>query len=247
LYSILHRSAARYKNGELSWTRYSDRKSRLERFIIEPKKKPHIEAARIRKVVLGRLKAPVVEEFFNALEREGVGAITRGKLRSDLRLALKQAKRRIPERIGDYFEDVTIPTLGRKPRKPFDADQILSVINDPAKLADHRALVAFQFVTQCRPSEMFALTWPDLDLKSGLVKFEKAVRRTDDGFKVTAGTKTAQKGVRQVPLGVNLTQLLRTLKALATADGYGDGRVFTWQGKRDKRPKPLNKDRMRYA
>jgi integrase len=238
---------ARYKNGELSWTRYSDRKSRLERFIIEPKDKPQLEAARIRKVVLGKLKAQVVEEFFNALEREGVGAITRGKLRNDLRLALKQAKRRIPERVGDYFEDVHVPTLARKPRKLFDAEQILRVINDPAKPANHRALVAFQFVTQCRPSEMFALTWPDVDLKNGLVTFDKAVRRTDDGFKVTPGSKTAQKGVRQVPLGANLRQLLRTLKAVATANGDADGPVFTWQGKRDRRPKPLNKDRMRYA
>lgn len=164
-----------------------------------------------------------------------------------MRLALKQAKRRIPERVGDYFEDVHVPTLARKPRKLFDAEQILKVINDPAKPANHRALVAFQFVTQCRPSEMFALTFPDLDLKNGLVTFEKAVRRTDAGFKVTAGTKTAQKGVRQVPLGANLTQLLRALKAVATANGYGDGPVFTWQGKRDKRAKPLNKDRMRYA
>jgi integrase len=89
--------------------------------------------------------------------------------------------------------------------------------------------------------------WSDLDLKNGLVMFEKAMRRTDDGFKVTAGTKTAQKGVRQVPLGANPTQLLRTLKAVATANGYGEGPVFTWQGKRDKHPKRLNNDRMRYA
>jgi hypothetical protein len=87
----------------------------------------------------------------------------------------------------------------------------------------------------------------DLDLKNGLVMFDKAVRRTGEGFKITAGTKTAQKGVRQVPLGANLTQLLCTLKAVATANGYGEGPVFTWQGKRDKHPKRLNNDRMRYA
>jgi integrase len=238
---------ARYKNGELSWTRYKDRKSRLDRFLIEPMEKPHLEAARIRKVVLGKLKPQIVEEYFNALEREGISAITRGKLRNDLRLALRQAKRRIPERVADYFEDVSIPTLARKPRELFDVDQILKVINDPSKPVNHRTLVAFQFITQCRPSEMFALTWFDVDLKNGLVTFAKAVRRTQDGFRVTAGTKTAQKGVRQVPLGGNLTQLLRTLKAVATAKGNGDGPVFTWQGKRDKKPKPLNKDRMRYA
>ena len=239
---------SRYRNGELSWTRCADRKSRIHRFILAPAPVLlHLAKARIRKVALGKLTPAIMEEFFRALEGDSVGAITRDKLRNDLRLALRLAKRRIPSRIDDYFEDVRVTKPPRQPRSLFGIDQVLTAINNQAKPLFARALVSFELTVQCRPSEMFALRWSDVDLEAGTVRFGKAMRRTAAGYEVTNGTKTGERGVRMVPLGSTLTQTLRSLQLAATSqENDEDGYIFTWQGKRGP-AKPLNKDRLRYA
>jgi integrase len=57
-------------------------------------------------------------------------------------------------------------------------------------LIEDRALIAFLFTIQCRPSELFALTWDDIDLRSGTVSFNKATRLTaKNKGEVTGGSK----------------------------------------------------------
>lgn len=231
---------ASYNSGELSWQRLFNRRSRIRRFIVDPEHR-ELQAARIRRVVMQDLTPGVVEEFFETLKLLGISAANRNGLFYDLRLALRQAKRRIPSPVGDYFEELRIVPEQRKPKRLFLEADIFAAISDPGKPLEARLLAAFILITQCRPSEQFALQWQDVDLANKTVRIEKAVRLTHRGYKVSAGTKTGDKGERSLPLGAALFAMLRELRKERMASGSIQDHVFLWRGK------PLNKDRCRYA
>jgi integrase len=231
---------ASYNADELSWQRLCNRRSRIRRFILDPEDRD-LQAARIRRVVMQDLTPDVVEEFFETLKLAGVSAANRNGLIYDLRLALRQAKRRIPSPVADYFEEVRIVKEQRKPKRLFLEADIFAAISDPSKPLEARLLAGFILITQCRPSEQFALQWQDVDLANKTVRIEKAVRFTHKGFKVKVGTKTGEKGERTLPLGEALFNMLRELRKERMASGSIEDHVFLWRGK------PLNKDRCRYA
>jgi integrase len=90
-----------------------------------------------------------------------------------------------------------------------------------------RCLVAFQFFMMCRPSEMWALTWEDVDLKSGRVLLNKAMRAVSGGFAVSSGSKIGPRGDRSAEMGETLTGLLRALRKAAMASSGQSNHVFT--------------------
>lgn len=236
-HTFLPYEEARYDNGDLSWQRFYNRKSRLTRFVIKPED-PKIEDTKLRRAAIGKLRPAHVEDFMRVLETQGISAYNRDGLYNDIRLVLTHAKRLIPDRVDDYFEDLRRPKIVRKKPKVYDDDTLWNTINNPALSVEDRLFVAFLFIMQCRPSEMFALTWSDI--ADGQVTFRKAVRRVRDGFAVTDGTKTGEAGVRTLPLGQTLTHMLRTVQKARMASGKPSDWVFHLAGKQ------LNKDRMRY-
>jgi integrase len=95
--------------------------------------------------------------------------------------------------------------------------------------------VGFLFMVQCRPSEMFALQWSDIDLKNGIVSINKATRQVDKNkYAVTPGSKVQKKGeiaddvgIRKVKLPVLLFTLLRELQQFRKDMGKTSPWVFT--------------------
>jgi uncharacterized protein YeeX (DUF496 family) len=235
--SFIPYEEARCKNGDLSWNRLCDRKSRLKRFLIEPKDEK-IAATRIRKTALSKLRPLHVEEFMRTLEMQEVSAYIRDGLYIDLRLALSNARRDIPERVDDYFAEIRRPTIRRKKPKIYDDQTIWDAIENPAFPLEDRLFVAFPFIMQCRPSEMFALTWSDI--QDGQITFQKATRKVQGGYAITEGTKTGDKGIRTLPLGETLTQMLREVQKARMASGKATDWVF------HHNRRSLNKDRLRY-
>lgn len=157
-----------------------------------------------------------------------------------MRVALRLCKRLLPDSYDEYFEDVKTPQIIRKRPVVWEDELILSVIADETKPLEDRMFVAFLFVTQCRPSEMFALTWSDIDMRNGSVCFHKVVRKERGGFFVREGTKTGERGARTIPLGEVLCDMLRTVQKARMTSNEASEYVFLYDGYR------LDKNRCRY-
>lgn len=231
---------ARFNARELSWQRLCNRRSRLRRFLLEAQH-PKVASTHIRKVSLAQLKPQHLEDYFNALLLAGVSAGNRNALLADLRLALAPVRRRVPNAYEDYFENLRPAQQQARPQRRFNASVVLDAVTNESLPVGPRALVGFIFMTLCRPSEMFALEWSDIDLRDGTVRIDKAVRFTPNGYAVDGGTKTGSKGNRTRPLNATLLALLRSLKKSQLQSGTFGGRVFLWKGR------PLTKERTRYA
>jgi integrase len=119
----------------------------------------------------------------------------------------------------------------------FDVETILERIQDESKSVESRAIVAFLFMTLCRPSEAFALTkHDDIDWHIGRIHFRKAMRRTDVGYAVLSGTKTGTRGERSPIIPTALLELLKQLHEKGSPSPY----LFT-----NKAGLPLNNWRWR--
>jgi integrase len=228
----------RIDDKEISYGYGSYSISLLERFLTKPDKKdaPNVYAARIRKVRLGLLTPTMTNEYFAALKADNVPAEATHRIKQQIAGALKLVKDRLGYPIVTYFEDCKLPTIVTNKKRPvYDHEQVFAICRDGSKLIEDRALIGFLFMMQCRPSELFALTWDDIDLKNGIVSFNKATRQTaKNKYEVTAGSK-AQKtgqvsddvGIRDVKMPVLLFSLLRELKKFRSDMGKTTPWAFT--------------------
>jgi integrase len=166
----------------------------------------------------------------------------RNMVRQDLMLALRKAKRRLPFPVTEYFLDIAVARVEMKPKRLFNADDLLDRIGEESRPLEARAIVAFEFIMNCRPNEMFALTWSDIDWKTEQVTICKAVQRDQHGFKVKDSTKTGRKGDRVLPLGPILAPLLRQVQKARMANGTASDYVFCQPDGR-----PYEKDSFAYA
>lgn len=199
--------------GEYSWQHYTDRKWRLEKWLLEPQDEA-IKKMALRKVRLGGLRPDHIKDFFHTLLILKVAGENRRKLKDDLRVALQDVKKRIPEPWQTYFEDLKklIPATQRTfaQRQTFDPRQVALAILDESKPLRDRALVGFAAAAMRRPSEVFALKWKDIDWERGQVPIEKRTVKTKDGMAVREGTKN--KEVSVIGIGGGILNLLARLK-----------------------------------
>ncbi len=228
---------ARHKTGSLSWGRYQERKSRLSRFVLQ-----HPKGKQLCNVSLAHLTPELLEQFFDELLKDSVTPNRRNMVRQDLMLAIRKAKRRLPFPVSEYFLDIPVQREERKPKKLFDADDVLDRIGDESRPLQSRAVVAFEFIMNCRPNEMFALTWSDIDWRTEQVMIFKAVQRAQHGFTIKDSTKIGRKGDRVLPLGLILAPLLRQVQKARMKDGIASEYVFCQPDGR-----PYDKDSFKYA
>jgi integrase len=87
---------------------------------------------------------------------------------------------------------------------------------------------------------MWALQWKDIDLEKGVVHFYKAMRKSESSYNVSDGTKTGYKGVRTLPLGNTLLEMLTALRRPLEGQETASLRVFT-----GPRGEQINKDRFK--
>ncbi len=210
----------------LSWGYFVRRRRRLTQYLLSPTSEALI-AVKLREARIGYVTSEMMENFFRALEVCQASPEDRRSLKDDIATALKPIRRKLPEPLSEYFVGIKVPRIERKERLVFDAEMIFrSIIDDDKPLMD-RCLVAFQFFTMCRPSEMFALTWEDVDLKAGTALLNKAMRPVDGGFAVSSGSKIGAIGDRRFEMNPTLVGLLRSLRKGAMASRKPSKHVFT--------------------
>lgn len=180
--------------GQYSWAHFLGRKSRLERFIISPEDEK-LDSLAVRRVSLAALTPDHIKDLFHALTITGVKNEPRRKIKDDIRLALKECRKRIAHPWRDYFEDVSTPRVSKSfsQREIYDWRMVCQAILDETKPIRDRALVAFAIHTMRRPSEMFALTWKDINWESAEVIINKAVVQTHAGIGVKNSTKNGKE------------------------------------------------------
>lgn len=223
---------AQYNAAELSWGRFSERRSRLKRFVLE-----HDSGQQLCRTALANVTPELLERYFDRLLRAGLSANRRNMVRQDLMLALRKAKRRLPFPVSEYFTDIPQAREERKRKALFNPEDVLDRIYDDERDSEARLVVAFEFIMNCRPNEMFALTWTDIDWRAQTVSIYKAVQRDRTGFKINGATKTGRKGDRLLPLPELLIDLLRRTQRQRMAEGRSSEYVFC-----DKRGRPYDKD-----
>ena len=228
----------RYRSGELTWGRYQERKSRLKRFVLD---NPRGNALCAKP--LGKL---MPEDFEDFLQREllkaKVSANRRNMVRQDLMLAVRTAKRRLAMPVSEYFLD--IPRIDEEAalKKVFNAEDVLERIKNELMPLESRIVVAFEFIINCRPNEMWALLWSDIDWKTEQVTISKAFSKDEHGFKLRESTKTGRKGDRILPLGSLLADLMRRVQKARMKEGKASDYVFCQSDGR-----PYDKDTFKYA
>lgn len=214
----------RYEKGQLSATRLQARRSRFKRFLLERETAP---AIRLRLATLGTLTIASVEDFFYDLYMDPVVTPeTYNLLRQDFILAFKLARRRLPERCLEYCAEVPAQRVVRKTKLLFDSEQIEKAIRNEKYPLESRVPVAFEYIMNPRPSEMFALRWADIDFKNNTVRLDDAVVRGLTGYHVRAHTKNFERSDRTVPMPPELTHLFDRLKKQRLAKGMKSEFIF---------------------
>jgi len=108
----------------------------------------------------------------------------------------------------------------RTPPEPYSVDEVTALVAGLLKhWGGHAAnYVEFGFFSGCRPSELIALLWEDVDLIGGTVRIDKARVMAKDKDR----TKTAV--AREIELGPRALDILRRQRELT---GLKGGHVFT--------------------
>jgi len=153
---------------------------------------------------------PVVEAFRSylnqdmALSLKSCRNITDGTFRAMMRDARKHG---IGEK--DHFADLEWPRIASPKPDPFTADERDVILNHfKAKHGFYYPFVAILFGTGARPSEIIALRWGDVDIKSAVMSISKSRYRDTD-----SPTKTVASE-REITMGEPVVSALRLIKPL---------------------------------
>ena len=166
----------------------------------------------LKHVPLAALATRDLNDFRVSLLKSGLAVKTaRNIVDGSFRAMYRDARIEIEALQGkDPFIDIQWPRLPGKKPDPFTAEERDRIIewytrND----FFYFPLIAWQFHTGMRPSETFALTWPDIDLEGKTVSIHKS-----RVMGVTAATKTAHSD-RIIPLDEKLVSILKLLPSKA--------------------------------
>jgi integrase len=213
----------------LSWSRYRDRKSRMDSFLLSK------EAAQICATRIAELQPAQFAAYLKARSPQ-LSAYQYNKERQDLLLAVKglYGRTRTPVSEFEFFFRRFIPPREEvpQPKAICDPDALLDKLENDAYPLEYRALVAFEFVANCRPQDLMPFEWADVDWERGTFKLDKrvcAVKGANDktAYAVVRNTARAGKGtMRELPLGTFLGPLLHRLRLHRMKHGPASPYVF---------------------
>ena len=174
----------------------------------------------------------IQRRVYNAMTDAGLSPRTVRLVHSILHNALDYAVEKAHKLTRNPAAGATLPKKTRREMRPLSLDEartFLQVIaGTPAE-----ALLAMLLTTGLRPSEAFALKWPELDLEGAAVTVRTSLTRTKGGVWKISGTKTAN-AVRTIPLPSPTVFALRAHRArqlkrkMKLGDAWPDhGFVFT--------------------
>ncbi len=213
----------------LSWQRYSERKSRLAKFLEEP------ESSSLRNASLSRLHPTQFRSYLQG-QASRLSPYQFNKLRQDLLLALKGLLGRTSLPVSEfklYFpaKAAEVP----QPKHLPDGDELLDKLEDARYPIEYRTLVAFELVINCRPQDIFPLTWDDVDFDNGIVTLSKrlCVVKSPNGkskMDVRSNVSKHGKGAHRVlPMGSLLAPLMERLREHRRSQRVVTPFVFCWR------------------
>lgn len=208
--------------------RHGGRRTAKSNAEIERRARLHV-LPRIGGLTLDKVTARRLETFYAELAEAGLSSGTVRHIHSDMRQALKMAKR---DRWIDYnpADDVILPPMRRKRIQPPDLDLLRQIIeaadtkvrNEGTWPAVELALfVRLAAVTGARLSEVLALRYSDI--RNGVVSITRALEEFE-GRVTVKGTKT--ETYRSVPIPLEMVRLIdRHREAVAghLGDAPADG------------------------
>ncbi len=126
-------------------------------------------------------------------------------------------------------QGVKLPKLVKAAVMPFTQEEVKQIL-DVSRFDHYGIFYRFAVETGCRPGEILALQWSDVDYERRVVRITKTLSYVDGKMYVNP-TKT-KSGVRSIPLS---SRLVTDLKRLYVKTTDRDGYVFVNEG-----GKPIN-------
>jgi integrase len=164
---------------------------------------------------LAKLRRPHIETFYSDLLAAGVSAAMVRKVGVTLSISLNAA---VASRLIPYN-----PATGvRKPKAKKPEIQVLDLDQAARFLREARsdrlyALYVTALDSGCRPGELLALTWPDLDLTTGYVSLRRSLEDMDGKLRIK-DVKTA-KSRRRIKLAAQTLDALHEHRKAMLAEG----------------------------
>jgi integrase len=173
-------------------------------------------------VRLADLRGVQVQALYSAMERDGASPRLRQLAHAVLRRAMSQAVRwnLISANPCDAAER---PRVRRKEVSTLTPDEI-KVLLKTAKSHRLSALFVMAVGTGMRQGELFALTWPEIDLDAGVVNVQHTLEEIDGRFRLKEPKSAA--GRRRVDLPTFVVKALREHRKRMLAEGHVSGPVF---------------------
>lgn len=182
----------------------------------------HITPA-IGMMKLVELKRFHVEELYSTLAANGVSAAHQGKIGTTLTVALGSAQDREMIAVNPTAR-VKKPKALRAEICPLNADQV-AIFLKHASTDRLYPLYAALLDTGARPSELFALEWPDVDFERSSVVITKSLAIDGSGKLAVKDVKT-RKARRTITLASSTVEILAEHRKRMMTAGFAGRPVF---------------------
>jgi integrase len=171
---------------------------------------PHIGT-----IKLAKLEPVHVQQLYSTLAAAKVSAALQRKVGTTLSVALGEAVR-LNLRKDNPARNVRKPKAAKPDIQVLDPDQVAKFLDEASK-----DRLAAYYVTAldsgCRPGELFALTWPDVDFERGQISVTKSLEDIDGHLRVK-DVKT-KRGRRRIDLSPFCMTELNRHRARMLAEG----------------------------
>ncbi len=160
---------------------------------------------------------PYMEKKLSEIDRRTLQRMVNDEAKTVSPKTVKNAWGLVSASLTEYGIDtsgINLPTVPHRERPYLTATEVLqfckAVQGEPCEIPALLALCSL------RRSEIYALTWDDIDLKTNTISVRKATVKGEDGF-VTKNTTKTETSTRIVPIIV--PQLVAALKAYKPKSG----------------------------
>jgi integrase len=173
-------------------------------------------------IKLAKFNKAQVQALYATLATQGMSAAMQNKVAITLTVALHAAVRNdlLP---SNPAAGIRKPKAVKPEMTPLDPDQVAAFL-EAAKVDRLFVFYLTMLDTGARPGELFALTWPDIDLGVGHLVINKSLEEIDGIHRVKV-VKTA-RGRRRIDLSTGTVAALLEHRKAMLVEGHITGPVF---------------------
>lgn len=164
------------------------------------------------KLLLAQITASEIQRAYGKLRDSGISASTIRHVHDLLNMIFKLAVLR-HKLAGSPMPGVTCPKLPDDDRARAMSVEQVQVFLEAARGSRFEHLFRLAFHVGCRPGELLALKWDDLDVKAGTIRIDQNIvfRKSGDWYLKAPKTK---KGRRVIPLTSGLIEILKAQETI---------------------------------